>query len=210
MADYSMPRVPGRFTSHYPNWLSGNFSGAEGHWNYPDYRQLLEQWMQPYMEQYNAALKALEAETAGSGQIASQRFRSGETSTMARLADQHTDAVRQITNSLADRGLLSSGDRSFYGQREDTRYTRAKYDASNQLIDYLRGLASAAAERRRQMLDALNQQRLATAGQLGDLFQPAWMQNPGYDVNNPVQFTWPGNGMLPPLPPDAFGRRGGV
>jgi hypothetical protein len=68
-------------------------------------------------------------------QLAQQNTAAG-LSTVARLSTQHQDAVRTITNALAGRGLIRSGETGYQQGREDTRYTQTQYDARQKLLDY--------------------------------------------------------------------------
>lgn len=70
-------------------------------------------------------------------------------STKARLAQAHEDAVRNITNALASRGLLRSGEAGYQFGRENQAYGQANYDATQKLLDYLGGVQAAFAQSER-------------------------------------------------------------
>jgi hypothetical protein len=72
-----------------------------------------------------------------------ERGNEAGTTTKARLELAHKDAVRNITNALASRGLLRSGETGFQLGREKQQYDVANYDASQKLVDYLAGVQAA-------------------------------------------------------------------
>lgn len=125
------------------------------------------------------------------------------TSTVARLGEAHQDAVRGITNALASRGILRSGETGFQQGRENLNYTRAQYDARNQLLDYLSGLQSGFVNAQRQRQQALAQARLAAALQIQGMYQPTWQANParpGIPTFNIDTRLLTGGGVPPPPP----------
>jgi len=64
-------------------------------------------------------------------------------STVSRLSQAHTDAIRTITNALAARGMLRSGETGFQLGNETRNYGTGQYDARQKLLDYLSGIQSA-------------------------------------------------------------------
>jgi hypothetical protein len=87
-------------------------------------------------------------------------------SVQARLGQAHTDAVSQIRNSLAARGLLRSGATGYQLGREQTNYTRSQYDARQQVLDYLSGIQSAFAQAEQQRQWALAMAAMQSAQQI--------------------------------------------
>jgi hypothetical protein len=87
-------------------------------------------------------------------------------STRARLDLAHKDADTGITNSLAARGMLNSGETGYHLGREDTTYRRNTFDAVQQLLDYLSqaegGYLESAKGRQRDLANAA----AAAAGRL--------------------------------------------
>jgi hypothetical protein len=104
-------------------------------------------------------------------QLADQNTAAG-TSTQARLTQAHDDAVRQLKNALAARGLLHSGETGFELNRENQAYTQANYDATQQLVDYLAGVQSALSQAQQQQAA-----QLAQAAQAAYANQLALAQN---------------------------------
>lgn len=78
-------------------------------------------------------------------------------STQFRLDQQHQDAVRNITNALAAKGSLHSGEAGFQLGRENQAYGQAEYDATQKLLDYLAGVNAAYASNQQQRAVALGQ-----------------------------------------------------
>ncbi len=74
------------------------------------------------------------------------------TSTLAQLNQSQKDAIQGITNALASRGMLRSGDTGYSMGKQNLASTQAQYNARKALLDYLGGVQSgfAAAERQRQ------------------------------------------------------------
>ncbi len=110
-------------------------------------------------------------------------------STVARLDQAHTDRLRQIKNVLAARGALRSGETGYQLGREQEDYTRAQYDARQQVVDYLAGVQAAFAQSERQRQMTLAQALWAAAQRLRDEGYPG-----GGDTSPPV-----GQGF-PPVP----------
>lgn len=159
------PPMPGA-----PNPPSPSQAGSG--WQFPDYNQLLTQWFNPYLTQYNSAQQQALAWLNSQSQIAQNRFNQGDTSTMARLKDIHDIALRDITNGLAARGILNSGETKYQNQQENLRYKRASYDASNQLLDYLSGLQQQYALNQQSSYGNLLNTETGLAGTLAQIYQP--------------------------------------
>lgn len=64
-------------------------------------------------------------------------------STLARLDEANTQAIRGITNTLAARGIFRSGETGYQMGQEQKDYSRAQYDSAQKLLDYLSGVQSA-------------------------------------------------------------------
>jgi hypothetical protein len=86
--------------------------------------------------------------------LAEQATTSG-ISTRARIDEARKDAARQLTGYLVGKGLLRSGETGFQQNRQQTEYTRANYDATQQLLDFLGGAQSSytQAEQARKMAE---------------------------------------------------------
>lgn len=150
-----------------PNINQGSFS-------YPNYNELLQQWLAPYLQQYQGNLAAQQAAAQTNIALARQRYQGGDTSTIARLGDIHNIALRDITNTLAARGILRSGETPYQTSQENLRYKRARTDAENQLLDYIRGIQQALADYQQQGQMSLAQQQMSLAQTIGGLYQPTW------------------------------------
>lgn len=159
----------------------------------PDWQKLLDQYMQPYQSIYDAQMAALQQRIAAQSQLANQRFSGSDTSTMARLSDEHSDLARRIVNTLAGQGLYNSGATGFQQGREDLRYKRAQTDASNQLLDYLTGLQNQLADAQYQGQLGLANTRLGLGTTIGSLYQPT--------VGPSKAASILGTGWETPLPP---------
>lgn len=81
----------------------------------------------------------------------------GGISTEFRLDQAHQDAVRNITNALAAKGSLHSGEAGFQLGRENQAYGQAQNDATQKLLDYLSGVQAAYASNEQQRATALGQ-----------------------------------------------------
>lgn len=143
-----------------------------GGYTQPDWTSLLNTYLQPYQSIHDAQIAALTGRVGAQSQLAKQRFSGSDTSTMARLGDEHADLARRIVNTLAGQGLYDSGARQWQQNREALRFKRAQTDASNQLLDYLTGLQSGLADARFQGLLGLQNQKMSLASMLGSLYQP--------------------------------------
>lgn len=88
---------------------------------------------------------ALAAQTTGAG-----------VSYQARASKARKDAVRQIRNILASRGLLRSGELGYQLQEQQTAFDTGQYDARQQLQDYLTAVNQGYVEAQRQRALALD------------------------------------------------------
>jgi hypothetical protein len=200
---YDMP-MPGAFPTNLA-------SQGQGHWDYPDYAGLLQKWMAPYQQQYTGEMAAQKAQLDLNQGLANERYSTGPNSTLERFKHQeafgtlrhgmtveqaqhqHDINLRQLTNSLAARGMLSSGEKDYQNAEEawrfanlnkgeEAQYSQEQYgyqtqrsDAANQLTDYLRGIQQAYADAQRQGLSGLAQQQQTIAQTLSQLYQPTWV-----------------------------------
>lgn len=187
------PPVPGQTPTPY------------GHWNYPDYTGLLNQWMEPYQTNYNSNMAAQLAQLQAAEQVAQNRFSGDPYSEMTQLADQHNRIVHQITNTLAARGILHSGELPYQQGQETKRYGAAEYAASNRLLDYLNSLQQQYANQQRSGLDALQQQQMSLAQQLSQLYTPTWV--PQTLASNPALANVWNMGTTPPPPVPGGGQQ---
>ncbi len=96
--------------------------------------------------------------------------------------EAHTDALRNIVNSLAARGMLQSGDRGWLRAKENRRYQRQSGLAANSLAAYLAGLASSMQQARFSSQAGLAQQRLGLSQWLPQAFPTT--------VTHPFSFSW--------------------
>lgn len=69
-------------------------------------------------------------------QLAQQNTAAG-LSTVGRLGQAYHDNVKALQDSLAARGILSSGETGYQLGRQNTQYQQSKYDALQQLLDLL-------------------------------------------------------------------------
>lgn len=83
----------------------------------------------------------------------------GGTSIYARLQQAHTDAIRNIKNALAARGMLGSGETGWQLGKEDQSYKNNSFDAQNSLLDNVLGAITSYTQAGRQeqqmLIDAL-------------------------------------------------------
>lgn len=90
----------------------------------------------------------------------------------ARLAKAHTDAVRNIRNQLAARGIIRSGETPYQLGEEANQYKISTNDATQQLLDYLTGAIGAFTQserqRRQQLAQYLSDAASRQLGLLGD------------------------------------------
>ncbi len=139
--------------------------------------------------------KAINAETL---RLAKENTTSG-LSVLARLNQAHSDAVLNIRNSLAARGILQSGETGYQMGREQTASLRSQYDARQQVLDYLAGIQSAFAQAEQQRQWALAQAAMSAAASI-PFVPPAYGGGggggggaPGPDWNAPVSSASGGN-----------------
>ncbi|HEY5987785.1 MAG TPA: hypothetical protein VIV12_15630, partial [Streptosporangiaceae bacterium] len=104
----------------------------------------------------------------------------------ARVNQAHQDAIRQLTNTLAARGLLRSGETGYQTGREHLAYGTAQYDARQKVLDYLSGIQSAYDQAQQQRQWALAQAAMQAAQSV-----------PQYPVIPPPM----GGGYQPPYQP---------
>jgi hypothetical protein len=122
---------------------------------------------------------------------AEENYRSGN-ALLARLDKQNELANRNITNNLAARGMLFSGDTGYLASQQAGAYGNQMYDAQTQLGDYLNGVAA-------QELDQEMAYRQAVDQALAD----AW----AYQQQQAAQYGAgaAGGDYGAPAPPSGFG-----
>ncbi len=101
--------------------------------------------------------------------------------------------VQHITNSLAARGILHSGQLGFENKREDLAFKRANYDASNQLLDYLNQLQQQYTSGQQNALGQFGNQQMTIAEQLAQIYQPAYSDPNSYAAALPGSATFQHN-----------------
>ena len=79
-----------------------------------------------------------------------QRNSEAGLSITARQERQFQNALRQMRNALAARGALRSGEAGFQAQELQRDYDAARFDTTQQLVDFIAGLQAGFADRERQ------------------------------------------------------------
>lgn len=87
-------------------------------------------------------------------------------STLARLNQARSDAIRLVKNTLAGRGLFHSGETGFQLGRAEQAASRNQYDERLKLLDYFAGVQSAFANAERERARLLAQAGLDLFGQI--------------------------------------------
>lgn len=124
-------------------------------------------------------------------------------STQFRLDQAHGDAIRNIKNALASRGLIRSGEAGFQLGRENQAYGQANYDASQKWLDYIAGVQSAFASGEQQRATTLAQSASQAATRQAGLpqNQPVAGQAAHFDhtdaAGNPVYLSADGRQWNP-------------
>jgi hypothetical protein len=98
-------------------------------------------------------------------QLAEQNTQAG-LSLAARQSKAFNDQVRQIRNSLAARGALRSGEAGHQFQEAQHGFDQAKFDATQELIDFISGLQAGFAQSERGRQGQLSQGAEAAAGRV--------------------------------------------
>ena len=119
-------------------------------------------------------------------------------STIARLRQGHLDAIKNIKDVLAARGMAQSGETGYNISREAQGYLQSGYDARQKLLDYASGVQAAFAEHQRAAKDA----RLAAIREAsGRQSEYPWNQFPGGPSPPTVSPAAPAPPGLTPAPP---------
>lgn len=105
--------------------------------------------------------------TAQTRQLAQQNTDAG-LSLAARQQEQFKNQVREIRNALAARGALRSGESAHQLQQAQTGYDRAKFDATQELMDFISGLQAGFAQAERGRQSQLGQGAAEAAGRVPD------------------------------------------
>jgi hypothetical protein len=120
-------------------------------------------------------------------QLAQQNTDAG-LSLAARQSKAFNDQIRQIRNSLAARGALRSGEAGHQFQEAQHGFDQAKFDATQELIDFISGLQAGFAQSER-----------ARQGQLAQGAQDASQRVP--QQTGIVRTPLPGGGKTPQADP---------
>lgn len=123
-------------------------------------------------------------------------------STIARLEEARKDAARQLSGFLAGRGLVRSGETGYQQGRQQTDYTRARYDSTQELLDYLAGYQSAYTQAEQERQSA---QQAASMTAL----QNYLASNPSASAGQPQASPTPVQGSPTVIPPTP-GTEGGL
>lgn len=138
------------------------------HTSFPDYAALVEQYLAPYQQGFEAQMQALRAQIEAQMGMAQQQ---GEV-TQKELSDIHGKALQSIDNNLGARGLADSGDADYLPAQENKRYESAKTGQANQLLQYLTQLQNTLTNQQLAGLQGLQQQRLDLMKWLPSVYQP--------------------------------------
>ncbi|HEY5990915.1 MAG TPA: hypothetical protein VIV12_31645 [Streptosporangiaceae bacterium] len=129
----------------------------------------------------------------------------------ARVNQAHLDAIRQLTNTLAARGLLRSGETGYQTGREQQAYGTAQYDARQKVLDYLSGIQSAYDQAQQQRQWALAQAAMSAAQSVPQypVIPPSYGYPPPYQTPGPQpQPQAPPPQPAPPAVPSYGGTSG--
>lgn len=127
------------------------------------------------LESANQAFGSDFVNQAGLGELLGQANQLAEQTTgaglsvTARLEKAHKDAVRQIRNSLAARGLLRSGELGHQLQEQQGAFDTGQYDARQQLFDFLSAVQSGYVQAQRARQQQLTQAQMAEAARQAEL-----------------------------------------
>lgn len=134
----------------------------------PDYASLLNQYMSPYQDMVNQQLAMLQEQMNKQSGFAQDEY--GINSDIA--SGQHKDALREIINMLASRGMLESGDKKWRTNKENTRYKQQTGLLQNALNRYLYGLQSSYQNASMSANSGLAAQRAQLGWQLEQMYPP--------------------------------------
>lgn len=146
-----------------------------------------------------------------------QRNTEAGLSVSARQQQQFEKNVRAVKNALAARGALRSGEAGYQLGEAQQQYDRAKFDTTQEILEYLAGLQAGYAERQRQaklqerqesagIMDRIRQANSAGGSQEAVFNAPAGMFRAAdgsywYGDNTPVpRHLWPGAQQATPYP----------
>lgn len=128
-------------------------------------------------------------------QLAQQNTAAG-LSTVGRLRQAYDENIRALQDSLAARGLLSSGETGYQLGKQNTQYQRSGYDALQQLLDLLAGYQGSYLTNDQSLRAQLAAAAQAAAGRI-----PLDTSTP---VPPPTAPPPGGNGTPPPPPPTSL------
>jgi hypothetical protein len=121
-----------------------------------------------------------------------QQSTSSGVSTIARLEEAKKDAARQLEGFLGGRGLFRTGETGYQQGRQQTDYTRSRFDATQELLDYLAGYQAAFTQ--------AEQQRTMSAQQAAQNALLNWLQmNPS--AGGPAPSSGPAPASQAPVAP---------
>jgi hypothetical protein len=136
--------------------VQGASSAEKGQRNASMQRSMAEFGEIPDLSASLSALGLTSSDMAGivtpETQTLAQSLTNSGVSTKAQLEYAQKKALQGISNALASRNMLRSGDTGYNVGQQNLAYTQNQYNARKQLLDYLAGIQSgyAAAERSRQ------------------------------------------------------------
>lgn len=111
----------------------------------------------------------------------------------ARQAKAFKDQVRQIKNALASRGALRSGEAGHQLQNAQLGYDQAKFDSSDELMQFIGGLQAGYAEKQRLEKQLLAKEAAQAEARVRESY-------PGEAVPSGGFGALPGSGPLPTAP----------
>jgi hypothetical protein len=136
--------------------VQGASAAEKGQRNASMQRSMAEFGEIPDLSQSLSALGLTSSDMAGittpEAQTLAQSLTNSGVSTKAQLEYAQKKAIQGISNALASRNMLRSGDTGYNVGQQNLAYTQNQYNARKTLLDYLAGIQSgyAAAERQRQ------------------------------------------------------------
>lgn len=131
-------------------------------------------------------------------QLAAQNTEAGN-STVARLKQAYDENIHALQNSLAARGILSSGETGYQLGKQNLSYQQSRYDAIQQLLDLLAGYQSSYLTNDAALRAQLNAAAQAAAGRIPpDTVSPPAPPSFGFGPSNPIpDYFAPLNNLTP-------------
>jgi hypothetical protein len=103
----------------------------------------------------------------------------------ARQQKAFKDQVRQIKNALAARGALRSGEAGHQLQEAQTGYDQARFDTTQEFVEWIAGLQAGLAERQRQEKLRLAQEATAAEQRVRQAYPGEAVPDGGYAQGTP-------------------------